>query len=263
MRLIIQSDDYGITEAVSLGILKGIRDGLVTSTGLFANMPFAGEAARMIRDFPQVCLGEDINLVAGRPCADPAAIPSLVQPDGSFKTSGMHRQEDAKDGGQGHVRFEDCLREIKAQIQRFIELTGRKPEYLHGHSYTSPEIRRAMEEAADQYKIRVVHRLVEQGKLTKLKSGWNKKPFFLEDQLKADPLSYIRGMKGLSGEGAGLLITHCGYVDAGLFDVSTYTLIRTRDLAAVTSLELKEWVREQGIELISYRDLGTEEGGAL
>lgn len=262
MRLVIQSDDYGITEAVSLGILKGIRDGLVTSTGLFANMPFAGEAARMIREFPQVCLGEDINLVSGRPCADPGTIPSLVRPDGSFKTSGMHRQEDARDGGQGHVLYEDCLKEIKAQVQRFMELTGRKPEYLHGHSYTSLEIRRAMEEVADQYNIRVVHRLAEQGKLTKLKSGWNKKPFSLEDQLKADPLSYIRGMEELPAEGTGLLITHCGYVDAGLFDVSTYTLIRTRDLAAVTSSELKEWVREHGIELISYRDLG-EEGGAL
>ena len=86
MKLIVQSDDLGITEAVSCGIEKGIRDGAVTCTGLFSNMPAAEFAVRLISPYSHVCLGQDINLVAGRPCADPAQIPSLVQGDGFCKT---------------------------------------------------------------------------------------------------------------------------------------------------------------------------------
>ena len=43
--------------------------------------------------------------------------------------------------------------------------------------------------------------------------------------------------------------------DHELFQVSTYTLIRNQDLAAVTSERFKQWIQENNIELISYRDL--------
>ena len=83
MKLIIQSDDFGITEAVSCGIIKGIREGMITCTGLFSNMPASAFAAELVRPY-DVCLGQDINIVAGRPCADPARLTSMVQPDGTF-----------------------------------------------------------------------------------------------------------------------------------------------------------------------------------
>lgn len=51
-----------------------------------------------------------------------------------------------------------------------------------------------------------------------------------------------------------------GYVDDALFGVSTYTMIRTRDLAAVTGPAMRQWIRENSIELISYRDLISQEG---
>ena len=35
MKLIIQSDDLGITEAVSCGIARAAREGAITCTGLF------------------------------------------------------------------------------------------------------------------------------------------------------------------------------------------------------------------------------------
>ena len=71
MKLIIQSDDLGITEAVSCGIARAAREGAITCTGLFSNMPAAPFAVELMKPYPQICLGEDINLVAGRPCADP------------------------------------------------------------------------------------------------------------------------------------------------------------------------------------------------
>lgn len=260
MKLIVQSDDLGITEAVSCGIVKGIRDGVVTCTGLFSNMPASAFAAELVRPYPQVCLGQDINLVAGSPCADPADIPCLVQKDGTFKTSGMHRKQDAQDGSQDHVIYEECLIEVEAQIRRFIELTGKKPEYLHGHSYSTPAIWKAMEVMGERHGIPLVKHMLARYGAARLSSTWNKKPFLLEEQMAADPMSCILNDREFVKNPLGFIGTHCGYVDNELFQVSTYTLIRNRDLAAVTSSRMKQWILENDIWLISYRDLITQEG---
>ena len=64
-KLIFQSDDYGISDAVTDGILKGIERGIICQTGLFVNMPSSERAARLIKDKRNVAVGIDINLVAG------------------------------------------------------------------------------------------------------------------------------------------------------------------------------------------------------
>ena len=43
-RLVLHADDLGMNRAVSEGILRGFRDGLLTSTSLLANAPDAGRA---------------------------------------------------------------------------------------------------------------------------------------------------------------------------------------------------------------------------
>ena len=233
MKLIIQSDDLGITEAVSCGIARAAREGAITCTGLFSNMPAAPFAVELMKPYPQICLGEDINLVAGRPCADPEKVPSLVQKNGLFLTSGMHWAIDQKDGDQNHVKYEDCLTETEAQVLRFKELTGKFPEYLHGHSYSTPATWAAMEAIGRKYSI----------------------PLVKEMQIKADLTECVIGDQEFLNNPISFLGTHCGYVDHELFQVSTYTLIRNQDLAAVTSERFKQWIQENNIELISYRDL--------
>ncbi len=254
MKIIVQSDDLGITEAVSCGIEKGIRDGVVTCTGLFSNMPAAEFALRLVKPYSHVCLGQDINLVAGRPCADPGRIPSLVQEDGSFKTSGMHRAIDAEDGSQDHVVYEECVTETEAQIRRFMELAGKKPEYLHGHSYSTPATWRAMAVMGEKYGIPLVRDMIERYGIVR-QTGWNKKPFPLEEQMNTDPMECILRDREFLTHPIGFIGTHCGYVDQELFQVSTYTLIRNRDLSMVTGARMRQWIRENDIQLISYRDL--------
>ena len=255
MKLIIQSDDLGITEAVSCGIARAAREGAITCTGLFSNMPAAPFAVKLMQQYPEICLGQDINLVAGYPCADPEKIPTLVQEDGSFLTSGMHRAIDQKDGNQEHMSLEDCVTEMEAQIIRFRELTGKLPEYLHGHSYSSPAFREAMAQVGKKYEIPLVQDMLNEFGVAKLKKSWNKKPFSLEEQMCANPAACITEDMEFLTHSLGFIGTHCGYVDHELFKVSSYTLIRIQDLAAVTGAQMKTWIKEKGIELISYRDL--------
>ena len=45
MKLLVQSDVYGISKAQAHGCIEGIRNGLIRNTGFFTNMPWAEECA--------------------------------------------------------------------------------------------------------------------------------------------------------------------------------------------------------------------------
>ena len=49
-RCLVKADDYGFTEAISLGILKAYREGIVRSTGVMVNMPAAPAALGWLRE---------------------------------------------------------------------------------------------------------------------------------------------------------------------------------------------------------------------
>ena len=111
-----------------------------------------------------------------------------------------------------------------------------------------------MEDVAKEYQIPTTRGLTKEYGLVRPLKNWNKKPFTLDDQLHADQLGCIMTDEYLKAD-IGYIIFHCGYVDAPLFDVSTYTLIRPMDLKACTSVTLKQWIQTNGIELISFREL--------
>lgn len=253
-QLIIQSDDFGITKGVSHGIIEGIENGIIQNTGLFVNMPSSEYASQLIQHYPQVCLGIDINIVAGKPCADPSLIPCMVNDHGDFYTSGQSRIIDANTDGFDHLIYDQCIIEVKAQLERFKQLIGHYPEYIHGHSYSTPTLIKAMDDLSALYGIPTSRKLTQQYGLVRPLTNWNKKPFRLEDQLHADPLGCIMQDDYLQCQ-RGYIIFHCGYVDAALFDVSTYTLIRPMDLKAATSNRLNQWINDHHIELISFRQL--------
>ena len=53
----------------------------------------------------------------------------------------------------------------------------------------------------------------------------------------------------------GYYIFHCGYIDADLFKVSSLTLRRAVDLDAALSKNIQKYIRQNQIELITYKDL--------
>lgn len=253
MKLIIQSDDLGMTEAVSCGIAAGIRAGKITATGLFTNMPASGFAAQLVKDY-DIALGEDINIVAGDPVSDPAAVPGLVDEAGHFLSSRRHREIDAANGGKDTLDYDQCLRETEAQVRQFIRLVGRKPVYLHGHSYGTPTLGRAMHDVSEKYGIPITFDLFEKYHIGKWRKSWYAAPFPPEVQLRTDPLDIILDddLAPLDAEVA-LLGTHCGYVDGSLFDYTSYTLIRFRDLGALLDPRFDAWLENHQIQLTDYR----------
>ena len=76
-RLLIRADDIGYSYAVDLGIARSVNEGLVRSVGLMPNMPEAERGWSLVAD-AGVAVGQHTNVCLGKPCADPALIPSML-----------------------------------------------------------------------------------------------------------------------------------------------------------------------------------------
>ena len=235
MKLLYQSDCFGMTDSVTYGIIKGIEQELIRNTGMFVNMPASKNAAQCIKKFPEVCLGQDINLVAGRPVTPPELVPSLVDSDGVFISSVSRIENNVlikKDGNVMHFEndpyvFDEVLLEVENQYLRFVELNGKKPEYFHGHSLSTPNIRKAMETVAAKYDLKLSHKTLNKNNFQRVPVDWNPKPFFIEKQLEVDvEQRLIEALDKIKDAEKVAFICHCGFVEEVLFDYSTYNIGR-------------------------------------
>ena len=261
-QVLCQADDYGITEAVSAGIRKAVRDGVVRNTGLFVNMPASARAA--IDLDVDVCLGQDFNLVTGRPLCDPSEVPDLVDENGDFRRSADVVAANIPVAHAGAaLEFEvdpypidQVLRELEAQYERFVSLVGRQPEYLHPHSLVTPNTDEAIREMSARHGVPYsMERLAATGAHF-LTNTWNPRPFPLEQQLTTDAESNVLGvLDEVEEHDLTALIGHPGFVDEDLFQVTSYTMIRIKDLAMFCSPRVRAWFDDHEIQLVTWRDL--------
>ena len=50
------------------------------------------------------------------------------------------------------------------------------------------------------------------------------------------------------------MATHCGYCDGELLNMSTFSVIRGREIEALCSPQVREWIEKNSIELINFQD---------
>lgn len=261
MKLIIRADDFGITDSVTWGIMRGLKEGIVTSTGVMTNMPSSIVACQQAKKYPEYCFGQDINIATGRCVANPALLKTMVDENGYFRRSPIIRKM-IKEGVEPFP-YEEVKTEIKAQVNKFIELVGRKPAYLNGHAFRSPNFSQALEDVADEYGMICMDRIVEKYDLEnkgflssgRFQQGWYKMPFEPLTQLQTDAQAFfIEHIDELLVRDYSYVICHPGYVDQDLMECSSLNLVRMRDLQLCLSKKVKQLIQDKGIELISITE---------
>lgn len=133
-QLLIRADDLGYSYAVDLGIARSVDEGLVCSVGLMPNMPEAEHGWSLVAD-ADIAVGQHTNVCLGKPCADPALIPSLLDENGEFHSSRTFREHFKR--GEELIDFDEACIEIRAQHDRFVEIVGREPDYFEAHAVMS------------------------------------------------------------------------------------------------------------------------------
>lgn len=265
MKLLIQNDDYGITSGVSAGIREAIKTGMVRNTGMFVNMPASYQAAQAVKNM-DVCLGIDINYVCGKPVSNPNLVSHMVDKNGCFYLSGeMKRRNKYLSMGELNLisifekdpyPYEEIYLETENQVKKFIEIVGRKPEYMHMHSLCTPNTLKAALEVAKKYDI--YHSINMMRSYEAVPGTFDgAKGNTLEEQMQYDVEGNLlnNALPKLSVDETRYFICHGGYVDYDLFRYTSLTLRRAKDLDAMLSDGLKEYIKNHNIELITYRDL--------
>lgn len=250
LQLLIRSDDLGYSEGVNYGLSKALHFGLTKSVGVMTNMPAAEHGLALIRDL-DISIGQHTNICVGKPVSDPASIPSLVGPDGNFKSSRTYRS--AK---EDFVALEEAIIEIEAQYKAFKALVGREPDYFEGHAIRSANFIKGLEIVAERHGLKYSS-MGMYGETMTIGRGTAYRCAMHSMEPDYDPVACIKeaactGSRSMPN----LFVCHPGYVDAELLRTSSLTLNRTLEVEMLCDPMLMEWFRENHVELVSYREVG-------
>lgn len=274
-RLIINADDFGLTEGVSRGIIRAHREGVLTSTTFMVNFPWAALMAPLLKAAPDLGVGIHLNLTTGSPVLPAAEVPTLVNAEGRMRKS------------LWQIRFRvsprEALREWAAQVEKGIALLGRTPTHLDTHRYLQsiPALAAAMAEVARRFEIPAVRCLHPGPDLTQaMYSRWSPTGLLVGQALRSSlrvldrsglrfPSASMAGdfdLPGLLtrlervGEGVTELVTHPGYVDDQLRSISSLQGQREIELAALTAPEVRDRIHNLKIQLIHFGHFASEGG---
>jgi chitin disaccharide deacetylase len=153
--LIVNADDYGLTEGISRGILHAHRQGIVTSTSAIALGPAYPKVAKWLADEPALGVGVHLAAVGeDPPLLSAQEIPTLVGKRGHLCES-----YNAFVGRAvlGRIDREDLRREFTAQLESVREL-GVPVTHLDAHQHLQlwPSVCEVVIELATRFDIPAV-----------------------------------------------------------------------------------------------------------
>ncbi len=288
-QLIVNADDFGLTEGVSRGIVEAHRRGIVTSTTLLANGAVFESAVALALASPGLGVGVHLNLSEGRPVSEPSRVASLLNGQGCF--SGGPAKLMARILS-GKLRRAEVEHEWGAQIEK-VRAGGIGITHLDGHKHVHmlPGLFPIALRLARQHGIPAVRLAVERptGFSALLRRNGGAAPRLAKQYLQARALAAaaldyreqlqqaeIKSPECFYGitqtgfldaaeletilwnlpEGSSELMCHPGYLDAALGETPTRLLgQRERELDALTRPEARKPLATLGIQLINYRDL--------
>ncbi|MBE6126079.1 MAG: ChbG/HpnK family deacetylase [Erysipelotrichaceae bacterium] len=249
--IIVRADDLGFTEGINYGIEKSCRDGIIRSVGIMTNMPATQHGYDLIKDLP-LCLGLHTNICAGKPLCDPKEVPSICDENGNLKRSSVYRQ--AAKEGLDFVVLDEVIKEIEAQYEAFVKLTGDKPHYFEGHAVASEKFFKGMEIVARRHGCDFLG--VNFNGPTPFRNS------LLHISMESmgpgyDPFESLKraAVKDYGENGYLMFVCHPGYLDQEILNVSSLTMPRPREVAMCISEETKQWLKDNDIKVITYDDL--------
>lgn len=259
MKLIINADDFGLTLNVSRGIIDGIKTGVITDTSAIVCACDFIESAKLALSNNIKEMGVHCLLTMGKPILDKKEVSSLIDSQGKFYTKDEFLKLD--------INYEEVKKELDAQIQTLLA-TGLKLNHIdshHGIMNKSKEMAKIFIELAQKYNVPLRNESV------RLKDYGNLKDFKNADVLATEDLYFNRGIPYHTIETVIDYLdsakdkftyveigSHPGISDDKLRQISVLNDDRDKELDVFISNELKEYINQNSIELISYSNLGKD-----
>lgn len=145
-RVVLCADDYGLSDAESDGILDLARLGRISATSVMTSMPGASPRAKAL-SAERIAIGLHVTLTEGRPLGP---MPRLA-PVGNLPLLGQVLRLSLT----SRLPVDEIGAEIARQLNRFVALFGRAPDFVDGHQHVHvfPGIRDAVFAAIRQAEL--------------------------------------------------------------------------------------------------------------
>ena len=246
--LIVNADDWGVTEGVSRGIVEAGRRGIVTSTTVMVNRPVPRALVDELLD-SGLGIGLHLNLTLGEPVTDRRRVPSLVDAEGRFRRDPV---EVAARADTDEARIE-----LGNQIDAFRALIGRFPTHLDSHHHVGqrePILALVLDFARA---IKVPVRSQDERVRAAAQRAKLKTPDRMIGESGPDPCwtaeRVLRELAALP-PGTTEFMTHPGRFDEDLA-YSRYGRQREVELAGLTDPRARALIEREGIRLAHFGDL--------
>lgn len=282
-KIIINADDFGLSEGVNRAVEQAHTGGVLTSATIMPNMSAADQAVDIAKKLPGLGVGVHLNLMEARPLSQDKSVAVLLDDEGVFACT------------PGRLAVKSLLSrkvraaikaELAAQIEWVID-KGIKPTHLdsHKHIHTFPVIFPIVCSLAKSFNIAAIRWPFEPKNVCSrswpfTSAAGRKRASIVRAQAavnrRQDPSFFKTGaLLGIAHTGridqsfwwtvarygdnlapVVEVMTHPGYPE-GLETANTRLLKQRKvELDALCSEKTRKFLREAGMVLVHYGQLG-------
>lgn len=274
-KMIIRADDVGYTQVNDIGAFESIDMGVVTAADVMLECPGTEAALEKLHDRPWISVGWHDHFW-GSPVLDPSEVPALYDENTGHFRKDIHQAQD--------IPEEQLLKEMYAQMERCERILGRVPDTAGDYNEDTPFGRAAIKVCDDlkihrnfvtkegknfamiypqkQYEYAKIYTLnggkayedVDTDSISAQEKNYDPYLYYAEDRGNAFE-KYEKGFEVVTQS------WHPGYVDYYMYQLgdqgpnrNKFTVIRTKDVEALCSKRLHDWIKDNDIELINFND---------
>lgn len=239
-KIIINVDDFGLTSGVNQAVFDLHKLGIVNSTTALVNSPCFEQGIIESKQYPQ--LGVGIHLTIDLFKAE-IYHPSLCNENLNFFTAKSHDPRRPLDN-------EIVYREFKAQLDKFIKLSGVKPTHIDSHHHVhvyNYDVRLATERLASEYNLPVREFTTANYTAT------------CNDQFYGEQISNLVAEDAIldllkKSYNYKELMVHPAIVDECLHSISSYNSGRELEYKILSSDRMQRFLKTNNIVISNYRD---------
>jgi hopanoid biosynthesis associated protein HpnK len=280
-RLIINADDFGMSEEVNEAVIRAYKEGVLTSTSLMVTGPAFAQAVKLAKENPGLAVGIHLVTVVGTSVLAYSEIRSLVDSEGNF--SNNPTAAGLKYYFSPQARRE-LRKELAAQFEKFHS-TGLPLSHIDGHLHlhVHPVIFKAAVELGIRYGARrmrvpaeerqlalafdrenllqkTIHTLLFGGLARYMKRRLRERGFTFPERVYGNLQSgrmseryFLYALDNLTAETTEIYCHPAVYADDRLLDSGERQC--SIEFEALMSKRVKERVQELGIKLVNYSEI--------
>ena len=236
-KLIVNADDFGLSEAVNYGIISAYKNGIVRSTTIMAGMPAFDHAVELLKENKGLGCGVHMTLSLNKPVLNYHK--TIVDENGNFYRRITNELIEEK------FDLDEVYEEFCSQINKVIN-SGVNVDHLDTLSSLKPVI----EKIVKKYNLPIrggFESKLDYDKVIPMTES------FYNENVTED--YFEKYMDELKKHDVIDIMCHPAFVDEYLVNSTSYAMQRMKEYSILTSEKVQEYLRKNNIELTNYSKL--------